>query len=36
VIEMLAVATFWYFLLVVAASIGQMFLERVAAKGVRR
>ncbi|MDQ1205123.1 amino acid ABC transporter permease [Microbacterium sp. SORGH_AS_0862] len=36
VVEMLAVATFWYFLLVIAASICQSFLERVATKGVRR
>ncbi|WP_295837720.1 amino acid ABC transporter permease [uncultured Microbacterium sp.] len=36
VVEMLAVATFWYFLLVIAASIGQSFLERAATKGVRR
>lgn len=36
VVEMLAVATFWYFVLVIVATIGQWFLERAAAKGVRR
>lgn len=36
VIEMLAVATFWYFVLVLAATIGQSFLERAVSKGVRR
>ncbi|TQL55516.1 amino acid ABC transporter permease [Subtercola boreus] len=33
VIEMLAVATFWYLILVAVASIGQSFLERRLAKG---
>jgi polar amino acid transport system permease protein len=36
VIEMLAVATFWYFVLVLAATVGQWFLERAVNKGVRR
>lgn len=36
VIEMLAVAVFWYLILVSAASIGQYFLERRLGRGVKR
>lgn len=35
VIEMLAVAVFWYLVLVSAASVGQYFLERAVSKGIR-